>query len=376
MKDPDTIIWRKERGLTQKPESVLFYSPNSIIFAKLKAVLHLNELIYSEPLSNAILAAGETKVLGLAIIQWQESLTSTECSDVRGTLFESRIPSAEEMARAVLHLEELDRVIARLQTRWFVKLLATDSVSVVFQPLVSLATSSCVACECLVRGDREGISVGAESMLYNARILGMSHELDHAAWRAALKQGYSFMQNGLNLFLNFTPSSVHNSTFDVKKTKAMCNEMGVDISQLVFEVTEAEKVNDFEFLKNVMQEYRAEGAKIALDDLGSGYSSILRLADLRPDYVKLDQRLVHGAYGDQLRSVLLKAVADAAHKLNIRVVAEGVETEDDLRFCVEIGADLVQGYFLARPAAGATPISSEALRVLEQSCPESIPKAR
>jgi EAL domain-containing protein (putative c-di-GMP-specific phosphodiesterase class I) len=376
MKEPDTRVWRKERGLTQKPEAVLLYSPNSITFAKLKAVLHLNELSYSEPSSNAILVAAETNLLGLAVRQWRESLNSTECTDVRGTLFESRMPSAEELARAFLHLEELDKVIARMHTRWFVKLLATDSVSVVFQPLISLETRSCVACECLVRGDREGIPVGAETLLSNARILGMSHELDHAAWRAALKQGRSLVQNGLALFLNFTPSSVHNSTFDVKKTKAMCHEMGVDISQLVFEVTEAEKVNDFDFLKSVMHEYRAEGAKIALDDLGSGYSSILRLADLQPDYVKLDQRLVHGAYGDQLRSVLLKAVTEAAHKLNIRVVAEGVETEDDLRFCVEIGADLAQGYFLARPAEVVLPVSSEALGVLEQCCPGGIPVAR
>ena len=360
----------------QKPEAALFYSPNSIIFETLKTALRLNELSFSEPLSNAILVAGETKVLGLAIKQWQESLSSSECTEVRGILFESRIPSAEDLVQAFLHLEELDLVIARIHTRWFVKLLASDSISVVFQPLVSLATSSCVACECLVRGDREGILVGAESLLSNARILGMSHELDHAAWRAALKQGRSLMQNGVALFLNFTPSSVHNPTFAIQKTKAMCHEMGVDISQLVFEVTEAEKVIDFDFLKNVMQEYRAEGAKIALDDLGSGYSSILRLADLRPDYVKLDQRLVHGAYGDHLRSVLLKAVTEAAHKLNIRVVAEGVETEDDLRFCVEIGVDLGQGYFLARPAEVAPPVSSEALRVLEQCCRESNPSAR
>jgi EAL domain-containing protein (putative c-di-GMP-specific phosphodiesterase class I) len=376
MKEPDTRVWRQKRGLTQKPEAVLLYSPNSITFAKLKAVLHLNQLSYSEPSSNAILVAAETKVLGYAVRQWRESLSSTECTDVRGTLFESRMPSAEELARAFLHLEDLDQVIARMHTRWFVKLLATDSVSVVFQPLISMATRSCVACECLIRGDQEGIPVGAESLLSNARILGMSHELDHAAWRAALKQGRSLMQNGLSLFLNFTPSSVHNSTFDVKKTKAMCCEMGVDISQLVFEVTEAEKVNDFDFLKSVMQEYRAEGAMIALDDLGSGYSSILRLADLQPDYVKLDQRLVQGAYGDHLRSVLLKAVTEAAHKLNIRVVAEGVETEDDLRFCAEIGADLAQGYFLARPAEVVLPVSSEALRVLEQCCPGGIPVAQ
>jgi EAL domain-containing protein (putative c-di-GMP-specific phosphodiesterase class I) len=71
--------------------------------------------------------------------------------------------------------------------------------------------------------------------------------------------------------------------------------------------------------------------------------------------------------------VLLKAVTEAAHKLNIRVVAEGVETEDDLRFCVEIGADLAQGYYLARPAEIAPPISSEGLRVLDQCRTESNP---
>jgi len=115
-----------------------------------------------------------------------------------------------------------------------------------------------------------------------------------------------------------------------------------------------------------MQDYRAEGAKIALDDLGSGYSSILHLADLRPDYVKLDQRLVRDAYGDHLRSVLLKAITEAAHKLEICVVAEGVETEDDLKFCLEIGADLAQGYFLARPAEVPLPVSSEAMRILDE----------
>jgi len=376
MKDLDTIVWRKERGYEQKPEAVLLYCPNWITSGKLKGILHLYELSPSEPLANTILVAGETKILGLVVRQWREVLSTVECTDVRGALFESRKPSAEELARAFLNLEDLDQVIARMNTRWFVKLLATDCVSVVFQPLISVATSGCVACECLVRGDREGVEVGAEGMLSTARILGMSHELDIAAWRAALKQGRSLMKNGVALFLNFTPSSMHNAEFDVKKTKAMCQDMGVDISQLVFEVTEAEKVNDFDYLKRVMQEYRAEGAKVALDDLGSGYSSILRLAELQPDYVKLDQRLVHGAYGDYLRSVLLKAVTEAAHKLNIHVVAEGVETEDDLKFCVEIGADIAQGYFLARPAEVPLTVSTEALRVLEHCRAEIHPVAR
>jgi len=115
-----------------------------------------------------------------------------------------------------------------------------------------------------------------------------------------------------------------------------------------------------------MHEYRAEGAKIALDDLGSGYSSILHLADLRPDYVKLDQGLVRDAHKDYVRAVLLRAITEAAHELRILVVAEGVETEEDLKFCLDIGADLVQGYFLARPADVPPPVSAQAVRVLDQ----------
>jgi EAL domain-containing protein (putative c-di-GMP-specific phosphodiesterase class I) len=366
VKEPDTRVWRKERGVTQKPEAVLLYSPNPIIFANLKGVLLLHELSYSDPSPNTIVVASETKLLGLAIAQWRESLTAGECNEVRGCLFESRNPSDKDLAQAQMHLEELDHVLALLHTRWIVKLFAAGSLMVVFQPLISIAEKCCVAYECLVRGDQEGTPAGAESLLSAARILGISHELDHAAWHAALQQGHPLMQHGFDLFLNFTPSSVYSPTFEVKKTKAMCHEMGVNISQLVFEVTEAEKVHDFTFLRNVMQQYRAEGAKIALDDLGSGYSSILRLADLQPDYVKLDQRLVRDARGDHARSVLLKAVTEAAHQLNICVVAEGVETKDDLSFCIEIGADLVQGYFLARPARVPPTVSADALQVLEQ----------
>ena len=361
----DTIAWRRERGLTQKPQASLLYCADATGLEKLRIVCRLHALPFSEPMPNAILVASEAKVLDLVIRQWRDYLSAEESNNVRGVLFESRLPSKTELARAVINFEDLDRMVARINTRWFVKLLASDSVSVVFQPLISVATSGCVACECLVRGEQDGQEVGAESMLSNARILGLSHELDHAAWRAAFRQGHDLVKGGQSLFLNLTPSSASNAAFHIEKTKAMCREMGIEISQLVFEVTEAEKVNDFDQVKRVMEEYRNEGAKIALDDLGSGYSSILRLADLRPDYVKLDQRLVHEAHADHLRSVLLKAVTDAAHKLNIGVVAEGVETEDDLRFCVEIGVDLLQGHFLGRPEKIPPAISSDASRILE-----------
>jgi len=136
------------------------------------------------------------------------------------------------------------------------------------------------------------------------------------------------------------------------------------MSRLVFEMIEAEQVRDMAHLKGIIAEYRRQGAKVALDDLGSGYASLRYLAELQPDFVKLDQELVRGAHGDRVRSVLLHAVAEAAHQLGISVVAEGVETADDANFCRDIGADLAQGYFFARPASPPPSLSDEAQRWL------------
>lgn len=366
MIEPDTRLWRKEHGIGAKPEAILLYCTTPIAIAKLKGVLHFYGLFCTEPLPNTALVAAEANQLTQVINQWRDSLAPEEFAEVRGGLLESRTPSQDDLSRAMLHLADLDQVLTRMKTRWLVRMLASDSFFVMFQPLVSTVQCRTVAYECLLRGNEDGALVGVDRLLASAQVLGMSHELDHAAWRAATKQGRVIVQQGHLLFLNFTPSSVFQPKFAVKETKALCEGNGVPFSQVVFEVTEAEKVRDLENLKTIMQEYRDAGAKVALDDLGSGYSSILHLADLRPDYVKLDQGLVRGAHADQVRGVLLKAITDAAHELGIQVVAEGVETADDLKFCCDIKADLIQGYYMARPAQKPPDVLPEALQKLQE----------
>ncbi len=366
MIEPDTRLWRKEHGVGAKPEAILLYSTAPIAIAKLKGVLHFYGLFCTEPLAHTALVSAEANQLTQVINQWRDSLTPEEFAEVRGGLLESRAPSQDDLSRALLHLADIDQVLARMKTRWLVRMLASDSFFVVFQPLVSITQKRTIAYECLLRGNEDGQPVGVDRLLASAQVLGMSHELDHAAWRAATKQGKTIVQQGNQLFLNFTPSSVFKPKFAVKETKALCEGNGVPFTSVVFEVTEAEKVRDLENLKNIMREYREAGAKVALDDLGSGYSSILHLADLKPDYVKLDQGLVRGAYKDQVRGVLLKAITDAAHELGIQVVAEGVEEAEDLKFCCDIKADLAQGYYLARPAQTPPPVAPEALQKLAE----------
>lgn len=366
MREPDTRLWRKEHGVGAKPEAILVYSTSPPALNKLRGVLHFYGLFCTEPLANTALVAAEANQLTQVINQWRDTLSPEEFKEVRGGLLETRTPTPDDLSRAMLNLFDLDQTLAKMKTRWLVRLLAADSFFVVFQPLFSIAQKRTLAFECLLRGNEDGNPIGVDKLLQGAQVLGMSHELDLAAWRAAYKQGQPVVQQGHMLFLNFTPSSIFKPKFAVSETKALAEENGVPFTSLVFEVTEAEKVRDVDNLKNIMNEYRAAGAKVALDDLGSGYSSILHLADLRPDYVKLDQGLVRGAHKDQVRGVLLKAISDAAHELGILVVAEGVETAEDLKFCMDIQSDLVQGYYLAKPNETPPSVAPEVMQKLSE----------
>jgi len=349
--------------LIQEPHGALLYSTSPMAFVRLNAVLDLHGVASIEPAPHtAILTAG-AEVLAAVLAQWRDSLDAQDVVLIRGTFFSTTRPTADDVAEAFLHLTDLDALIAQIQARWLPRLLETDAIFSMFQPLVSVETRHTVAYECLMRARDRGLEIGASKLISAARTMGLVHEVDKAAWRSAIRRGHHLAKDHL-LFVNFTPSSISDLKFGLQEAMATCKEHGVPFDHLVFEVTEGEHVGDIKHLERMIANYRAEGAKVALDDLGSGYSGILHLADLLPDYVKLDQGLVQGANSDYVRSVLLKGITEAAHNLGIQVVAEGVETEEDLKFCIAIDADLVQGYFLAHPAESPKPVSVESLQTL------------
>jgi EAL domain-containing protein (putative c-di-GMP-specific phosphodiesterase class I) len=366
MEQSATIRWRQEHGVAPKAQAALIFSTAATALTKLRSILHTQAVGFSEPAVNSILISAESSSLTQAIQRWRDVLSIEELREVRAALFESRTPSAEDLARAPLLLSDLDVAVSLMDTRWFVQLLASESYFMVFQPLVSLASRQVVAYECLLRGRRNGAVIGAPQLFAAAQSLGIARHLEHLAWQKAIEQGQELARRGYLLFLNFSPSASCDRTFAVERTQQICAQHNVDLKQIVLEVTEAEKDYDTEPLRVMMREYRAAGAKFALDDLGSGHSSLLRLASIKPDFVKLDQGLVRGAHSDQGQAVFMKAISEAAHQLRIPVVAEGVETAEDLKHCIAIGADFVQGYYLARPTETAPMVSEEAMRLLEQ----------
>lgn len=122
-----------------------------------------------------------------------------------------------------------------------------------------------------------------------------------------------------------------------------------ELQDIVFEVTESEFVHDRKHLVRITEFYREQGYGIALDDLGSGYSSLNLLHDLNPDYIKLDMELVRNIHQSQFKQITMQKIIELAYKLNILTIAEGIETEDELRFMQTLPVNYYQGFYFAKP---------------------------
>lgn len=266
-------------------------------------------------------------------------------------------------------LAPLEAWVRRLGSSWFTA--AARRLHFHVQPIVELASGGVYGYEALVRahgsGGGDGGLIGAGPLLQAAAAHGQARAFDALARRSAIRQVYPQLQPGEVLFINFAPGVVYNPDICLRTTFETCQEVGADFSRLLFEVTESETFPDLRLLRAILERYRAEGAQVALDDLGAGHTSLTYLSELRPDIVKLDRALVRGLHGADPRVPLVTALVRYAHDLGIRVVAEGIETAGELELVRQLGSDYAQGYLLGRPAPSPAGLSGTATRLWSAS---------
>lgn len=224
----------------------------------------------------------------------------------------------------------------------------------VYQPIVSLADRSVVAHEALLRGVVDGREVGGGDLFFVAESAGWLHRLDRIGRESAITGAVPWLADA-DLYVNIAPQSVFRPQVCLASTERAAHDAGIPPSQLVFEIVESHAITDRGHLLSVLEHFRSLGWRVALDDVGAGWSSLSLLAAVRPEVVKLDKRLVQELPDDGARTVL-RALVELAHQLGAVVVAEGVETERLADEVTALGADLGQGWLFGRPVRPEPPV--------------------
>ncbi|MCU1346805.1 MAG: hypothetical protein JWL70_3071, partial [Acidimicrobiia bacterium] len=218
------------------------------------------------------------------------------------------------------------------------ELLRPGIIRAHFQPIVRLADSAVVAYEALARMDHP-LQWGPDRYLEMAASIGPRDELELACMRAASLAGAP--PNGAMLFVNVSPGLLSNPA-----ALAMRADFPVG---LVLELTEQAIVDDYDELRKTARHWKAQGVRIAVDDLGSGWSTLRHVVQLRPDVIKIDQSLISGVDRFRSQRALVCSMVAFAREAGCTVVAEGVERPEELQVLREAEVPLVQGVLLARP---------------------------
>ena len=246
----------------------------------------------------------------------------------------------------------------------FERLLQEELVSYHFQPICSARSGRVAAYEALMRVDLPTLHSPAQVMQL-AHETGRLYEIEritvfHSSEIFQRMQAQGLLQSDALLFIN----SIANVSLTVEDVEEYAQRYPELLKRLVVEITEQEDLDRacLERKRNVP----GFSGSFALDDYGSGYSNELNLLELSPRYIKIDISIVRGIDTDRDKQQIVSNIVAYAHARSMQLIAEGIETEAQLRTVIGLGVDLLQGYYLSRPAAVPAPIAPAAQAVIDQ----------
>ncbi|WP_108672380.1 EAL domain-containing protein [Peribacillus acanthi] len=236
------------------------------------------------------------------------------------------------------------------EASWIDDLIESSSISTHYQPIVSVENDNLIIVghELLSRGiGTEGEIISPFKMFEAARVRNRVFSLDRACRLQSVKNA-GIIGDKL-IFINFIPTAIYVPEHCLSTTFELVKKMNLKPEQIVFEVVESDEVKDLEHLKSILEYYRSHGFKYALDDVGVGFNDLKKLSQMRPDFVKLALEFTNGVSSDFSKQEVAREVLKIAHDMGALALAEGVEHEEDLNYLVQMGYDLFQGYYLAKP---------------------------
>jgi len=253
-----------------------------------------------------------------------------------------------EAANASRSLEQRERArrVADLRTS-----LRDRMVYVEYHPIVVASTREIFGYEALARGQMRTLR-SPEVMFDVAAEADLIWELSRLCRARALEGMETRLAPGQLLFLNVDPHDFSDPAFNEKEV--------TDPSRIVIEITERTAIKDYPKFRERLKAFRSLGYRFAVDDAGSGYAGLGSIANLEPDFIKLDISLINAIDTNFIKQNLVQTMVRFADDHNAMVIAEGVERAEEFKTVQELGVHLVQGFFLHRPQSASAPLPSPA----------------
>lgn len=213
-----------------------------------------------------------------------------------------------------------------------------------FQPIVNIVTRTVFAHEALVRGPHGEPAWSVLSQVTDAN----RYQFDQACRVKAVQTAAALHMREL-LSINFLPNAVYEPAACIRSTFEACRTHGFATEQLMFEVTEGERVDDRPHLINIFENYRRFGFKTAIDDFGAGYAGLNLLSGFQPHVVKIDMELIRDVDSSKVKQAIVSGIVLTCAQIGSEVIAEGVETRAELECLAHLGIELIQGFYFCKP---------------------------
>ncbi len=240
------------------------------------------------------------------------------------------------------------RIQGRKRRRRFQEVLLDRRIYSVYEPIVEVSSRVVFGYESLVRGP-EGSEFESPAALFGAaEEQEMVFELDCLCRRSGLQGAVDFPA-GTKLFLNILPTAFHDPHFRADRLIQTLEECQLSPTDVVFEISEQESIEDFNTFKEARDYYRSLGFQFALDDTGSGYAGLEALLETSPEFIKMDRAFVSGVDEDPARQDLLATLLTLAEKMGSKVIGEGLDTIEELEMLRELGIHFGQGWLFGHP---------------------------
>ncbi|HLF95982.1 MAG TPA: bifunctional diguanylate cyclase/phosphodiesterase, partial [Methylococcaceae bacterium] len=245
------------------------------------------------------------------------------------------------------------------------RILQDGLLTAAFQPIVCPLRKEIFGYEGLIRGPADTPLHYPAPLFEEASRQQRLLELDLLCRRTIIGQ---FAQLGLPgaLFVNVSPLTLLYEDFTNGQTLHFLNEARLDPSRVIIEITETHHIEDINLLQNALLHYRDMGFRVALDDLGAGYSGLTLWSQMNPDFVKIDRHFIQGVDDNKTKRQFIKSIIEIARSLGCKTITEGIETGSECRTLCALGANLLQGYFFdvpsTLPRTGLDPVHAGPLK--------------